>query len=40
MNKSASQPFIAANQPYNKLGWNAEITGQVKNKQDEVTFII
>lgn len=36
MNKSASQPFIASSQPYNKLNWNPELSGQVKIKQQEV----
>lgn len=36
INKSASQPFIGANQPTSRLGWNSEITGQAKAKQEEV----
>ncbi|RZC40501.1 coronin-7 [Asbolus verrucosus] len=36
INKSASTPFIGASQPYNRLGWNAEITGQTKLKQEEI----
>lgn len=37
INKSASQPFIGANQPSTtRLGWNSEISGQAKAKQDEV----
>lgn len=39
MNKSASQPFIGGNQPYNRLAWNSDISGQTKAKQDEVSLI-
>lgn len=38
INKSASTPFIGASQPYNRLGWNADISGQTKSKQDEVSM--
>lgn len=36
INKSASTPFIGASQPYNRLAWNPEMSGQTKLKQDEV----
>jgi coronin-7 len=36
INKSASSPFIGASQPYNRLAWNAELTGQTKMKQEEI----
>ncbi|KAJ8952578.1 hypothetical protein NQ314_007504 [Rhamnusium bicolor] len=36
INKSASTPFIGASQPYNRLGWNADVSGQTKNKQEEL----
>lgn len=40
INKSASTPFIGASQPYNRLGWNADISGQAKSKQEEVCINI
>lgn len=36
INKSASQPFLGASQPHNRLGWNADVSGQTKVKEDEV----
>lgn len=36
INKSASTPFIGASQPYNRLAWNTDLTGQTKQKQEEV----
>lgn len=39
INKSASQPFIGANQPYNRLTWNPEMSGQTKAKQEEVNYL-
>lgn len=36
INKSASQPFIGATQPFNRLGWNVEMSGQTKAKQEEI----
>lgn len=36
INKSASQPFIGANQSSTRIGWNPDVSGQVKAKQDEV----
>ncbi|XP_076251127.1 coronin isoform X1 [Rhynchophorus ferrugineus] len=36
INKSASSPFIGVSKPYNRLGWNADVSGQTKNKQDEI----
>ncbi|XP_049826168.1 coronin-7 isoform X2 [Aethina tumida] len=36
INKSASTPFIGSNQPYNRLGWNADLATQTKSKQEEI----
>lgn len=36
INKSASTPFIGASQPFNRLGWNADMSGQTKSKQEEI----
>ncbi|XP_060530155.1 coronin-7 isoform X2 [Cylas formicarius] len=36
INKSQSTPFISSAQPHNRLGWNAELSSQVKNKQEEI----
>ncbi|KAJ8951735.1 hypothetical protein NQ318_012586 [Aromia moschata] len=36
INKSASSPFIGGSQPYNRLGWGSDVSGQLKNKQEEL----
>lgn len=36
VSKSASSPFIGTSKPYNKLAWNAELSGQTKHKQEEI----
>ncbi|XP_030763580.1 coronin-7 isoform X2 [Sitophilus oryzae] len=35
INKSASSPFIGASKPFNRLGWNADMSGETKAKQVE-----
>nr|XP_023013175.1 coronin-7 isoform X1 [Leptinotarsa decemlineata] len=36
INKSASTPFIGSAQAYRGVGWDADISGQTKNKQEEL----
>lgn len=38
--KLGAGSFEAAQKPFNRLGWNAEMSGQVKSKQEEVFFYL
>ncbi|XP_017767884.1 PREDICTED: coronin-7 isoform X2 [Nicrophorus vespilloides] len=37
INKLANQTQNSGYQPYNRLGWNADMSGQTKTKQDEIS---